>query len=173
MYALASGQTGRDSYNRTEFKVTNTHIRSQNKVCLCVFQLWKMDDEIAGESVHRTNELLQLVHEVVGIFVKGGIFKKDCTDLVRRVALLTHLFEEIRETKGTQFENLNVAASCSLSSSSLGSWEFDLAVALKAAKRLLFVVAKFHSSNAPPVSSRLLVCSFFLHFLTNQLKYFP
>ena len=48
--------------------------------------------------------MLELVREVtsVGIAVGGGgndgwSFRKDCTDLVWRISLLTHLLEEIRE----------------------------------------------------------------------------
>ena len=48
--------------------------------------------------------MLELVREVtaIGVTIGGGgnngwSFRKDCTDLVRRISLLTHLLEEIRE----------------------------------------------------------------------------
>ncbi|KAL6187633.1 hypothetical protein ACLB2K_039031 [Fragaria x ananassa] len=91
---------------------------------------------------HRASELLQLVHDVVGVDKSGaaGVFRKECTDLVRRIALLTHLFEEIRDFKGREFLN------ASTSSGSSEPWVSDLVTALLAAKRLLV-----NSSCAAPV----------------------
>lgn len=93
----------------------------------------------------RASELLQLVNDVVGASKAGGggAFRKDCTDLVRRIALLTHLFEEIRDFKGREF--------ASTSSCSRQSWVSDLVTALQAAKRLLLVANNFNSNFAPPV----------------------
>ncbi|XP_015882393.3 U-box domain-containing protein 11 [Ziziphus jujuba] len=112
--------------------------------------------EVAGDGEDRSPELLKLVHDVVGVSIGGGAFKKDGTDLVRRIALLSHLFEEIRDFKGTHlnFMPLDASTSSSPSSSSSSvsskeSWVTDLVVALQAAKRLLLVVANFHSDNAP------------------------
>lgn len=68
-----------------------------------------------------------------------GSFKKDCTDLARKVSLLTHLFEEIREFKG------DVGAS---SSSTFNSCLFDLSLSLQAAKRLLFAANNFDPNNS-------------------------
>lgn len=109
-----------------------------------------MASEVPGDGVDRTPELLKLVHDVVAVSIGGGAFKKDGTDLVRRIALLSHLFEEIRDFKGTHLKSLD--ASTSSSSSSKGSWVTDLVVALQAAKRLLLVVSSFHSNNVHPVS---------------------
>lgn len=61
-----------------------------------------------------------------------GSFKKDCTDLARKVSLLTHLFEEIREFKG----DVGV-------SSTSNSCLLDLSLSLQAAKRLLFAANNF------------------------------
>lgn len=97
----------------------------------------------------RSSELLQLVNDVVGASKAGGggAFRKDCTDLVRRIALLTHLFEEIRDFKGREFAPLDA----STSSCSRQSWVSDLVTALQAAKRLLLVANNFNSNFAPPV----------------------
>ncbi|CAH9104880.1 unnamed protein product [Cuscuta epithymum] len=82
-----------------------------------------------GESVETA---LQSLHDVVQISASGfsGAFKKDCTDLVRRVSLLAHLLEEIRDFKTHLLTN-------SSSSSSSSSCLSDLIIALQAAKRVL------------------------------------
>lgn len=92
--------------------------------------------------------MLDLVHNIVGIFGGGGcrgelMFKKDCTDLVRRVALLTHLMEEIMDN--------GVALNASPffpSSSSAPDWWSDLLVSLQAAKRLLSMASSFLAIDA-------------------------
>lgn len=110
-----------------------------------------MANEVPGDGVDRTPELLKLVHDVVAVSIGCGAFKKDGTDLVRRIALLSHLFEEIRDFKGTHLKPLDASTSSS-SSSSEASWVTDLAAALQAAKRLLLVVSSFHSNIVHPVS---------------------
>lgn len=87
----------------------------------------------AGDAVEA---LLRLVRDVVRISGAGfgGPFRKDCTDLSRRIGLLSYLFEEIRDSKG-RLGPLDASASASSSSSS--SCLSDLTVALQAAKRLL------------------------------------
>ncbi|PON78732.1 Beta-catenin [Parasponia andersonii] len=115
------------------------------------------EDEFAGDGAdHRHSPvellLLKLVNDVVLVSVGGGVFKKDCTDLVRRIGLLTHLFEEMRELKGELpplDASSSASASSSSSSSSRSSWASDLMVALQAAKCLLLLVAKFHWENVP------------------------
>lgn len=90
--------------------------------------------------------LLKLVAEIVGNGFNGRdyfVFKKDCTDLVRRISLLTHFFEEIRDCTA---ESAPLDASCSCSSSS-GNWCSHLVAALQAAKRLLLAAAAFKSIN--------------------------
>ncbi|GLT91935.1 hypothetical protein SLE2022_097960 [Rubroshorea leprosula] len=96
--------------------------------------------------------LLDLAHDIVG-FSSGnggdgcrGDFKKDCTDLVRKVALLTHLMEEIRDNGAV----VNASTSCPSSSASLltSDWWSDLLVALQAAKRLLLTAVSFHSIDS-------------------------
>lgn len=63
-----------------------------------------------------------------------AVFKKDCVDLVRRIALLKHLLEEIRDSGP-----LDVLPSESSSSTTSLFWWNDLVVALQAAKRLVAV----------------------------------
>lgn len=87
---------------------------------------------VAGDS---TKIPLQVVHDVCRISGAGfaGFFKKDCTDLARRVSLLAYLLEEIRDS------NTHLGSS----SSSHDSCLYDLSIALKAAKRLLLAANDF------------------------------
>ncbi|OMO88076.1 Armadillo [Corchorus olitorius] len=78
--------------------------------------------------------LLRLILDVVSGNVGGsgnahvnGMFKRDCTDLVRRIALFTHLLEEIRDFGPSDFDH----------------------VALQAAKRLLSLASAYNSNNSP------------------------
>ncbi|EXC06053.1 U-box domain-containing protein 11 [Morus notabilis] len=103
--------------------------------------------ELSGDGADRMPELLKLANDVVAVSIGGGPFKKDCTDLVRRIALLTHLFEEMRDFKGQS--SPSDASASSSSSFPRSSWPSDLMVALQAAKCLLLVAANFNSSNAP------------------------
>lgn len=116
----------------------------------------------SGAVVHRSPELLGLVREIVRLGSGGGannsngcktalLFKKECADLVRRISLLTHLFEEMRDCKPLD-------ASASESDS---DWFSEFVIALQAAKRLLSVATKFSSENSSSVS-KLLVLPFFL-----------
>ncbi|KAK9750358.1 hypothetical protein RND81_02G190700 [Saponaria officinalis] len=78
-----------------------------------------------------TETLRVVINDVVRISASGGfnaLFKKDCTDLGRRVSLLSHLVEEIRECGG-ELE----------SSSSF----LPVSLALFDAKRLLLAVSCF------------------------------
>ncbi|XP_023772498.1 U-box domain-containing protein 11 [Lactuca sativa] len=90
--------------------------------------------------------LLRLVRDVARCSGTGfsGDFKKDCTDLSRRVALLSHLLEEIRDFKG-DLRLLDESASSSSSSSCLS----DLTVALQAAKKLLVIAGNFDQKISP------------------------
>ncbi|XVE85391.1 hypothetical protein DITRI_Ditri17bG0087300 [Diplodiscus trichospermus] len=95
--------------------------------------------------------LLCLVREIVSWNVAAGtalvnlVFKKDCTDLVRRIALLTHLLEEIRDFGPSDLHLHHDYDRAS--SSSASSWSADLSVALQAAKRLLSVASAYRSNN--------------------------
>lgn len=91
--------------------------------------------------------MLHLVSDILGFNSGGGcggevVFRKDCTDLVRRVSLLTHLLEEIRD-----FWDVNAVTFCS-SSSNNSEWWSDLLVALQAAKRLLLTASSFNSIDS-------------------------
>ncbi|XP_010552723.1 PREDICTED: U-box domain-containing protein 11 [Tarenaya hassleriana] len=79
--------------------------------------------------------LLDLISEIVGIPANAGLFKKDCADLARRVSLLSHLVEDIRDS--------------SAASSSESEWWSDLVVGLQAAKRLLSSAAAFLAREHP------------------------
>ena len=97
---------------------------------------------IAGDSVQAP---LRLVRDVTRLSAAGfeGDFKKDCTDLSRRIALLAHLLEEIRDFK-RGFSNF-VHSDAQASSSSASSCLSDLTVAIQAAKRLLSSAGNFDS----------------------------
>ncbi|ESQ34483.1 hypothetical protein EUTSA_v10007104mg [Eutrema salsugineum] len=86
--------------------------------------------------------LLDLIAEIVEMPVNSGVFKKDCADLTRRVCLLTHLVEEIRDSKP-----IDSAASSSLVSSE-NDWWSDLVAGVQAAKRLLSSVTRFQARDS-------------------------
>ena len=112
-------------------------------------------DVISGEVLL----VLELVREVTaaGIAVGGtndGVsFRKDCTDLVRKISLLTHLLEEIRE-----FRAASAATSDDVDVESL-SWSSDLVVALGAAKRLLSLAGNFRSKSSSVSFILFFVCA--------------
>ncbi|KAL8549599.1 hypothetical protein ACS0TY_008443 [Phlomoides rotata] len=85
---------------------------------------------------------LRLIRDVARISSAGfsGIFKKDCADLSRRVSLLAHLLEEIRDSK-------KVKENGELGSSSCNSLLSDLTLALQAAKRLVVAANGFDDSK--------------------------
>lgn len=96
--------------------------------------------------------VLELVRDVsaTGIAVGAGgggndgvSFRKDCTDLVRKISLLAHLLEEIRE-----FRSRPVDVDVESESESESSWSSDLVVALRAAKRLLSLAGNFSSKSS-------------------------
>lgn len=95
---------------------------------------------MAGGETAAIAALLRLVREIGRISGGGfgGNFKRDCSDLGRRIALLSHLIDEIRDLK-LDFGQLNASGSSSSSSSCLS----DLTVALQAAKRLLLSAGNF------------------------------
>ncbi|CAI9296862.1 unnamed protein product [Lactuca saligna] len=101
--------------------------------------------------------LLRLVRDVARCPGTGfsGDFKKDCTDLSRRVALLSHLLEEIRDFKG-DLRLLDESASSSSSSSCLS----DLTVALQAAKKLLVIAGNFDQKISPEGSAKKIAFQF-------------
>ena len=82
--------------------------------------------------------MLELVREVTaaGIAVGGGgndgwSFRKDCTDLVQRISLLTHLLEEIREFRAQPMDDVVSAATATSDDVDVeSSWLSDLVGAL-------------------------------------------
>ncbi|XP_008467149.2 U-box domain-containing protein 11 isoform X2 [Cucumis melo] len=95
-------------------------------------------------------QLLDLVRDFVlmsgrSIAGTGDAMKKDCTDLIRRIALLIHLAEEITNFcsgSGDNFEKSNDDGS----STSLSSWLdclSEVVGAIQAAKRLLYTALTF------------------------------
>ncbi|KAJ4843402.1 hypothetical protein Tsubulata_013308 [Turnera subulata] len=89
-------------------------------------------------------QLLGLVREIVGMPGGDGVFKKDCMDLVRRVSLLTHFVEEMRDDESGPLDG----GSGGSGSCSSGNWWSDLAGSLQAAKRLLSVAVTFRPSSS-------------------------
>ncbi|XP_010460079.1 PREDICTED: U-box domain-containing protein 11 [Camelina sativa] len=83
--------------------------------------------------------LLDIIADIVETPLNAGVFKKDCADLTRRVSLLTHLVEEIRDSTP-----IDSAAS---SSSDNNDWWSDLVAGLQAAKRLLST-ARFQARDS-------------------------
>lgn len=98
-----------------------------------------------------TSAPLRHVRDMVRISAAGfsGVFKKDCTDLARRVSLLAHLLEEIRDSEKIRVNREVEAGSSSFASSCFA----DLTLALQAAKRLLLAAnnvdnSEFYSDGA-------------------------
>ncbi|KAG6389872.1 hypothetical protein SASPL_151347 [Salvia splendens] len=92
--------------------------------------------EMAGEVTTLVNGavLLRLVRDVSRISAAGfsGFFKRECTELGRRVSLLAHFLEEIEDSE-------RIRHNCRMGSSSFPNSGFaDLNLALLVAKRLLF-----------------------------------
>ncbi|XP_061358552.1 U-box domain-containing protein 11-like [Gastrolobium bilobum] len=86
-----------------------------------------------------------------------AMFKKDCTDLVRRISLLTHLFEEIGELNKV-FDS--ASSSSATASASASSWSSDLVLALHSAKRLLSVARNFRSNCSSDGAAKTIVFQF-------------
>ncbi|KAK7379904.1 hypothetical protein VNO78_34180 [Psophocarpus tetragonolobus] len=122
-----------------------------------------MAGELAGD---HTPELLCLVHDIAGMCSAGSssaapvaadaMFRKDCTDLVRRISLLTHLFEEIKDLN----HNVVLGSSSSSSSTSSNSWSSDLVLALHSARRLLSVARDFRSNCSSDGAAKAIVFQF-------------
>ncbi|XP_022877006.1 U-box domain-containing protein 11-like [Olea europaea var. sylvestris] len=96
--------------------------------------------EFMGFADIATLTALRLVNDVVRISGAGfsGSFKKHCMDLARKISLLTHLLEEIRDSKNSH-NNGEMG-----SSSSFNSCISDL---IQAAKKLLFAANNFDNSK--------------------------
>ncbi|KAL9255215.1 U-box domain-containing protein [Drosera capensis] len=94
--------------------------------------------DAVAESLH------DLIEEVVAISGAGkfrDLFKKDCTDLCRRISLLAHLVDEIRDFRARRDDDEDAGVGSSSSSLS------ELLFALQNAKRLLLVAGNFESGE--------------------------
>ncbi|GAB2279996.1 hypothetical protein Dimus_014633 [Dionaea muscipula] len=97
-----------------------------------------------------TDSLHHLIDDVVRISAAGGfkeLFRKDCTDLCRRISLLSHLVDEIRDFKGVDDSRPSDASPTASSSYSSSSPLSDLLFALQNAKRILLVAGNFDSNE--------------------------
>lgn len=85
--------------------------------------------------------LLSLIQDINRVSSNGfgGPFKKDCSDLARRIALLSHLLEEVRDFKG-DLRPLDQSHSSCLD---------DLTVVIKASKRLVCAADQFDPKISP------------------------
>ncbi|XP_071702664.1 U-box domain-containing protein 11-like isoform X2 [Rutidosis leptorrhynchoides] len=99
-----------------------------------------MADDDTTAVIAGIQSLLRLVRDIARTSVTGS-FKRDCTNLSRRVALLSHLLEEIRDFEG-EFRS---SASSSSSNCSLS----ELMAALKAAKSLILSAGSFNHNISP------------------------
>ena len=100
------------------------------------------DVVMAGVAVSPAS-LLDVIAEIAEISANTGVFKKDCADLARRVCLLTHLVEEIRDSPQTPTaEESDASSSCEC------DWWSDLVVGLQAAKRLLSAATCFQARES-------------------------
>ncbi|CAI9768116.1 unnamed protein product [Fraxinus pennsylvanica] len=99
--------------------------------------------DLMGVTGIATSTPLRLVHDVVRISGAGfsGSFKKNCMDLARRISLLTHLLEEIGDSKNSH-DNGEMG-----SSSSFNSCISELKLAIQAAKKLLIAANNFDNSK--------------------------
>ncbi|KAK9676375.1 hypothetical protein RND81_11G073000 [Saponaria officinalis] len=105
-------------------------------------------DGVAGDELPENLRLV--INDIVKISGNGGfthLFRKDCTDLGRRISLLSHLVDETRDYQPLDSSGCPSSSSSSLSSSSSscasGSCFFDLLLALQDAKRLLLAASSF------------------------------
>ncbi|KAK3040731.1 hypothetical protein RJ639_029253 [Escallonia herrerae] len=115
------------------------------------------DTVVVAGGAATVQSLLRLIQDVgrtsVGGFV--GPFKKDCTDLTRRIALLSHLIDELRPMNES-------------GSSNQGSCLNDLSVALHAAKGLLLAAGGLDPSISSDGAAKKILFQF--QFVTWKLE---
>ncbi|KAL5721981.1 hypothetical protein ACHQM5_005556 [Ranunculus cassubicifolius] len=106
-------------------------------------------EEEGGGHIRQIGQLLlDVVHDINHIGGFGDdVLKKDCNDLSRRISLLSHLFQEIKDFKGLDF----------ISSESCLD---DLVVELKSARRLLLVALNYNSEIIPDEGGTKLLIEF-------------
>ncbi|XP_022993475.1 uncharacterized protein LOC111489474 isoform X2 [Cucurbita maxima] len=168
----------------TQFQVplndsTEDLLNSQSSIHILLL----LTSEVVGDGRRRALalQLLDLVRDFVlmsgrSITGAGDVMKKDCTDLIRRIALLIHLAEEITNFCGgfrDKFEALT--DSISSSSSSCLDCLSEVIGAIQAAKRLLYSAMTFSVYDDDEVSltstegaTKKLVLQF--HYVTSRLE---
>ncbi|KAK1380816.1 RING-type E3 ubiquitin transferase [Heracleum sosnowskyi] len=125
---------------------------------------------ISGDSTAASiHALLGLVQDVCKASAGGfkGPFKKDCTDLARRIALLSHLFEEVRDFKGDLRPLDGFSSSCSCL--------VELKVVVQATKGLLVAADSFDAKISPEGAAKKIAFQFqcLTWKLERTLKNFP
>lgn len=143
------------------------------RFCLLSQEKVVMSSEVVGDGQRRALalQLLDLVRDFVlmsgrSIAGAGDVMKKDCTDLIRRIALLIHLAEEITNfCSGSRenFEALNDDGS-SCSSSWLDCLS-EVVGAIQAAKRLLYTALTFSVCDEEGCATSTVSSSFIVVFL--------
>ncbi|XP_043693983.1 U-box domain-containing protein 10-like [Telopea speciosissima] len=105
---------------------------------------------IAGREIDGSGQrLLNLVYDIGRIGGFGDVYKRECSDLCRKIALLSHLFEEIRDFKDDT-DDAHSFDSLSSPSSSLR----DLLAVVRAAKRLILVARNYDSKTSPDLAGK-------------------
>ncbi|XP_042487146.1 U-box domain-containing protein 10-like [Macadamia integrifolia] len=105
---------------------------------------------IAGREIGGSGQrLLNLVYDIGRIGGFGDVYKRECSDLCRKIGLLSPLFEEIRD-----FKDDTEDAHSFVSSSSPASSLRDLLAVLRAAKRLVLVARNYDSKTSPDLSGK-------------------
>ncbi|KAK7252013.1 hypothetical protein RIF29_35683 [Crotalaria pallida] len=128
-----------------------------------------MAGELPAGNHHTPEELLSIIHDISGmcsgdsspsaVNAADAMFKKDCTDLVRRISLLTYLFEEIKELNKVS-ESASASNTAAHSHSDSDSWSSDLVIALHSARRLLSVARNFRSNCSSDGAAKTIVFQF-------------
>ncbi|KAK1419855.1 hypothetical protein QVD17_29240 [Tagetes erecta] len=105
--------------------------------------------------VASVQSLIRVVRDVNRVPSGGfaGEFKKDCTDLCRRVSLLSHLLEEIRDFKG----EVKLVDSSTFSS----NWLVELTVAVQSAKKLVLIAGNFDRTVSPDEAAMKIASQFY------------
>ncbi|OIV93291.1 hypothetical protein TanjilG_13118 [Lupinus angustifolius] len=94
---------------------------------------------------HSSDDILSIIHDITGMCsantpsAADAMFRKDCIDLVRRISLLTYLFEEVKELN----KIVEFASTSSTTTDDYDSWSSDMVLALHSAKRLLSIARNF------------------------------
>ncbi|KAG6579238.1 U-box domain-containing protein 11, partial [Cucurbita argyrosperma subsp. sororia] len=141
-----------------------------------------LTSEVVGDDRRRALalQLLDLVRDFVlmsgrSITGAGDVMKKDCTDLIRRIALLIHLAEEITNFCGGFRDKFEALTDSIASSSSCLDCLSEVVGAIQAAKRLLYTAMTFSVYDDDEISptsteggTKKLVLQF--HYVTTRLE---